>query len=78
MKQVIHNFVEECDACQCNKGETIKTPDTLQPLLITPAIWRDISMDFIVGLPKSSNKSVVVVVVDRLPKYDNLCALQPI
>jgi hypothetical protein len=36
----------------------------------------DISMDFIVGLPKSGNKSVIMVVVDRLSKYAHLCALQ--
>jgi hypothetical protein len=44
--------------------------------LIPPAIWRDISMDFIVGLPKSGNKSVIMVVVDHLSKYAHLCALQ--
>jgi hypothetical protein len=33
-------------------------------------------MDFIVGLPKSVNKSVIMVVVDRLSKYVHLCALQ--
>jgi hypothetical protein len=33
-------------------------------------------MDFILGLPKSSNKSVIMVVVDRLSKYSHLCALQ--
>jgi hypothetical protein len=56
MKQDIHNFVAECEMCQCNKGETVKSPGTLQPLSIPPSIWRDISMDFIVGLPKSKNK----------------------
>jgi hypothetical protein len=76
MKQDVHNFVAECDVCQCNKGETVKSPGTLQPLLIPPAIWRDISMDFIVGLPKSGNKSVIMVVVDRLSKYAHLCSLQ--
>jgi hypothetical protein len=76
MKQDICTFVAECDTCQCNKGETVKTPDTLQTLLIPPTIWMDISMDFIVGLPKSSNKLVVMVVVDRLSKYAHLCALQ--
>jgi hypothetical protein len=68
--------VVECDTCQCNKGETIKAPGTLQPLLIPPTIWTDISMDFIVGLPKSGNKSVIMVVVDHLSKYAHLCALQ--
>ena len=33
-------------------------------------------MDFITGLPKSGNKSVVMVIVDRLSKYVHLCALQ--
>jgi hypothetical protein len=33
-------------------------------------------MDFITGLPKSGNKSVIMVVVDRLSKYAHLCALQ--
>jgi hypothetical protein len=76
MKQDIRNFVAECDVCQCNKGETVKSPGTLQPLPIPPAIWRDISMDFIVSLPKSGNKSVIMVVVDHLSKYAHLCALQ--
>jgi hypothetical protein len=33
-------------------------------------------MDFIVGLPKSGNKLVIMVVVDHLSKYAHLCALQ--
>jgi hypothetical protein len=62
--------------CQCNKGETFKSPGTLQPLSIPPAIWKDIFMEFITGLPKSGNKSVIMVVVDHLSKYSHFCALQ--
>jgi hypothetical protein len=40
------------------------------------SIWKDISMDFITSLPKSGNKSVIMVVVDRLSKYSHFCALQ--
>jgi hypothetical protein len=76
MKQNICNFVAECDVCQCNKGEILKSSGTLQPLLIPPAIWKDISMDFITGLPKSGNKSIIMVVVDRLSKYAHFCTLQ--
>jgi hypothetical protein len=57
-KWVRHSFLwdgmkqdVECDVCQCNKGEIVKAPDTLQPLLMPPTIWRDISMDFIISLP---------------------------
>jgi hypothetical protein len=32
-------------------------------------------MDFIIGLPKSRNKSVTMVVVDLLSKYAHFCAL---
>jgi hypothetical protein len=69
MKQDIRKFVTECEVCQRNKGETVKSPGTLQPLPIPPTIWKDISKDFITGLPKSMNKSVIMVVVDRLSKY---------
>jgi hypothetical protein len=33
-------------------------------------------MDFITGLPKSGNKSVIMVVVDRLSKYAHFCSIQ--
>jgi transposase InsO family protein len=33
-------------------------------------------MDFITSLPKSGNRSVIMVVVDCLSKYAHLCALQ--
>jgi hypothetical protein len=76
MKHDIHNFVAECDVCQCNKGETVNLSGTLQPLPIPPAIWKDISMDFITGLPKSANKSVIMMVVDLLSMYAHFCALE--
>ena len=65
----------ECLVCQQNKFETIKTPGLLQPLSIPSQRWEDISMDFIIGLPKSKRKSVIMVVVDRLTKYAHFCAL---
>jgi hypothetical protein len=54
----------------------VKSSSTLQPPPIALAIWRDISMDFITGLPKSGNKSVIMVVVDLLSKYAHFYALQ--
>ena len=71
----IQNFVAECLVFQQNKVETIKTPALLQPLSIASQCWEEVLMDFITGLPKSKRKSVVMVVVDRLTKYANFCAL---
>jgi hypothetical protein len=68
--------VDECHTYQCNKGETVIPPSTLQPLSLPPTIWTDISMDFNVVLPKSGNKLVIMVALDRLSKYDHLCSLQ--
>jgi hypothetical protein len=62
--------------CQCNKGEIVKSSGTLQLLLIPPAIWKDISMDFITDLPKLGNKSIIMVVVDFLSKYAHFYTLQ--
>jgi hypothetical protein len=76
MKHDVLNFVVECDVCQRNKGETIKSPSMLKPIPIPLSIWWDISMDFIVGLPKSGNKSIIMVVFDRLSKYAHFCAFQ--
>jgi hypothetical protein len=75
MKQDIRNFLAQCEVCQCNKGETVKSPGIVQPLPIPPTIWKDISMDFITGLPKSGNKSVIMVVVDHLSKYAHFFTL---
>jgi len=76
MKNDILTFVAECDVCQRQKGETIKLLGTLQPLPIPASVWTDVSMDFITGLPKSGNKSVIMVVVDKLSKYAHFCTLR--
>jgi hypothetical protein len=55
---------------------SLATLHTLQPLPIPPAIWKDISMDFITSLPKLGNKSIIIVVVDRLSKYAHFYTLQ--
>nr|CAB3504395.1 unnamed protein product [Digitaria exilis] len=53
MKREIATYVSECDMCQRVKASHLKVPGTLQPLPIPSWKWEDISMDFIVELPRT-------------------------
>jgi hypothetical protein len=75
LKNDVQMFVVEFLVFQQNKVETIKTLCLLQPLAIPSQHWEEISMDFITGLPKSEGKSVIMVIVDKLTKYADFCAL---
>lgn len=68
-KKYIHNFMVECNIFGCNKGETMNTPRKIHHLTIPPTIWINISMDFIFRIPKYSNKSFILGVVDRFSKH---------
>jgi hypothetical protein len=69
MRGTIRSFIQGCDVCQRQKVGTTQPNGLLQPLPIPEAIWTDISMDFINGLPTSKGKTAIFVVVDRLSKY---------
>ncbi|CAJ2638126.1 unnamed protein product [Trifolium pratense] len=75
MAKDVLNYVRNCGICQKSKPDLAASPGLLQPLPIPTLIWTDISMDFIEGLPKSSGKQVIFVVVDRLSKYAHFMAL---
>ena len=53
----------------------LKFSKALQPLLIPTHLCIDISMDFIVGIPRASNKVVTMVVLNILSKLPHLCSL---
>ena len=69
MKREIARYVSECDTCQRVKASHLKSAGPLQPLSIPSWKWEDISMDFVVGLPKTSKGyDSIWVIVDRLTK----------
>ncbi|XP_045791606.1 uncharacterized protein LOC123886321 [Trifolium pratense] len=77
MRNHVKQFVTGCSICQQVKYETKKPSGLLQPLPIPHAIWEDLSLDFITGLPPSNGYSAILVVVDRFSKSVHLAALVP-
>jgi hypothetical protein len=69
MKREIAKYVAECDICQRIKASHLKVAGPLQPLPIPSWKWEDVSMDFVTGLPPTSqHHDSVWVIVDRLTK----------
>lgn len=47
----------------------------LQPNIIPKGAWKDISMNFIDGLPNSGGKTVILAVVNKLTRYGHFIPL---
>jgi len=61
-------FVARCLVCQKTKVEHRKSYGELQSLDVPKWKWESISMDFVIGLPKSmSSHDVIWVIMDFLP-----------
>jgi hypothetical protein len=69
MKIEIARYVVRCDTCRRVKAIHMKTVGPLQLLHIPTWKWEDISMDFIVGLPRTAKGfDSIWVIIDRLTK----------
>lgn len=69
MKREVADFVSKCLVCQKVKAPRQKPAGLLQPLGVPEWKWKNVSMDFISGLPRTlKSYTVIWVVVDRLTK----------
>jgi hypothetical protein len=63
------NYIKTCDPCQKIKHNCKNATGYLHPLEIPASPFNTISLDFITGLPDSSGKDAILVVVNKLTKF---------
>jgi hypothetical protein len=69
MKRDVAEYVALCDTCQLVKDDHQRPARLLQPLQVPEWKWEEITMDFIMGLPRTqSGYDSTWVIMDRLTK----------
>ena len=77
MKKEVAKFVARCLTCQQIKAEHQAPLGKLQFLSIPEWKWEKITMDFVIGLPRTFRKhDAVWVIVDRLTKSAHFLPIQ--
>jgi hypothetical protein len=72
MLDSVRTYVRNCYECRRAKAPRDAYNGLLQPLPIPERPWRDLSMDFVVGLPESEGKNAILIVADRMTKMQHL------
>lgn len=70
----VQQYVSNCDTCHRTKSRRHRRHGVLKPLPVPERRWRDISIDFVTGLPLSNGFDAILVVVDRLTKRRHFIA----
>ena len=68
IRKEVECFVERCRICQMSKGKATNA-GLYMPLPIPTQPWTDVSMDFVLGLPRTQQENdLIYVVVKRFSK----------
>ncbi len=68
MQKTIDQYIWNCYICQRSKTSQDKFNELLHSLLILEQQWKNIVMNFIIDLPLSKGKNVILTVICRLTK----------
>jgi hypothetical protein len=77
MKREIIEHIARCIECQKVKAEHRHPAGLLQPLPIPKWKWEVVTMDFIIGFPRTSKQhDSIMVLVDKITKYAHFIPLK--
>ena len=68
MRKEVEQYLRNCHVCKQAKASWDAYNGLFQPLPVPEKPWVDLTMDFVVGLPKSQGCDSVLMVVDWLSK----------
>ena len=80
MRTKVTAYIKKCSGCQKNKASRHAKYGNLQFSEPPTLLWQEVTMDFIVKLPKSEDLvskvkyDSILVIVDRLTKYTHFVA----
>ena len=72
MKEMIQRFIHNCHVCKRAKAAQNTYHNLLQPLPVPEQAWTDVTIDFVIELPKCKAYGqiydAILIVIDRLSK----------
>ena len=68
MYETVRRFTKNCHICRRANYSREAYNGVLNPLPVPERTWKDVSMDYVVGLPNSEGKNAILVVMCRLSK----------
>ena len=73
----IRDFIQRCSVCQQEKAVHRVPAGLLQPLKLLEKKWADLSMEFIMGVPRSESRNDgILTVVDQVIEMVHLVPVQ--
>ena len=64
----VEQYLRNCHVCKRAKASRDAYNSFFQPLPVPERPWVDLTIDFVVGLPKSQDYDAILIVVDQLSK----------